>query len=107
MTMIKETIVALADVKEIKVFGTRWTDVHNNTYHACYVSALIGDEWKDIGSVDCTYGYEREYEATALKILKECVTGFNPSEESLWRVADELGVKIDSDCIDVKRKKDM
>jgi hypothetical protein len=109
MSMKLVDTVAMAQVEAIDVEGRLWTDVHGNTFHSVYVSVLAKGEtsYRELGHETFTYGYDSAYEQTAMQIMRECITGFNPTESALWRAADETGLKVNSRKENVKRKKDM
>jgi hypothetical protein len=105
--IIKNT-VDLKEIKRLAVRGYRWHSRSNgNTYHSVVVSALVDNAWVRLGSSHGDYGYERQYEVTAVSVLKECVIGWNPKEKSLHYIADELGLELENDVFDVSTKREM
>ncbi|EOR9074080.1 hypothetical protein FOI42_RS03100 [Escherichia coli] len=107
MAMILTQKVELKIVTSFDIKVNRWTDSHGNTYHSCYVSALIGDRWEDLGHETFTYGYGTQGEYTGLEIIKETVIGFNPKEKVIHQIEKEINKEITVRYYDVKRKKDM
>lgn len=109
MTQHIQNTVNLADVEAIDISGKLWNDVHANTYHSVQVAVLLkgDDKYTDLGFNSYAYGYERQYEDTALKIIRETVTGWNPTEKALHWIEKELQIKIQSRSEYVKRKRDL
>ena len=99
----------LANVASFKIEGNLWTDTHGNTVHSCYVSVLLKGEnaFRELGYETYTYGYDNEYEQTALKIIRAAVEGFEHTDTRLHIIAADLGIHIDSSRQRVARKKDM
>lgn len=124
-----KTIFATVNVKSIEslsLTANRWVDSYGNTYHSCYLSGLVQREisnagfshvndiestWVDLAQETFTYGYDRQYDQTALDLFKECVTGINFEDKDfisyLSSVCKGLNISLSVNVHDVKRKKDL
>ena len=89
------------------VFGKRWFDkVNGNTYHSCEVFV----DNQSIGYIPFTYGYENQYQQTAMDILSQYDSKYKAIEqESPWRYFDRLFGPGETLFLvaDVGRKKDL
>lgn len=118
--------VKLKDIKAVSITAKRWTDSYGNTYHSVYLSALASREisnagfsdtndidldWMDLASESFTYGYDRQYDQTALELFKQVVEGVNLEGKDfiayLSTACRGLSIAFTENVYDVKRKKDL
>lgn len=94
-----------SQIKRIDILGRRWFQrTYGNTYHS--VEIWIDDNL--VHKVPFAYGYDRMYEQTAIDWLAKF--GYLPKEAARWptrRVAEDLGIEIESTAVDVDRKRDL
>lgn len=89
----------------VQIIGKRWFERTNgNTYHS--VDVYVNNE--QVEYVPFKYGYERQYEQTALEILRKHYELPKEMDKyaSLWHLK-ELGISVLNDVTDVPRKKDL
>ncbi len=94
--------------KEISIKGTRWYDSMSNCYHKIYVSALVGDEWKELGGfAEMRAGQENHYLVTGGEWLIQngYMTAHSGYALGDWALREAFN--ITGYAQDVKRKKDM
>jgi hypothetical protein len=95
------------------ISGKRWFQKSaGNTYHSVQVSALVGEDWVNLGGVPFEYGYDEGYTQTGVDWLIE--NGYldkspahgngNPSHYG-WPFRQDNN--IDISVIDVVRKRDL
>lgn len=94
-----------ADFDEISIKGVRWYS--GTTYHVAYISARVGDTWKEIGKTEMHSGFGEHYLVTAGEWL--IANGYLTAPDGYalggWQVREAMGITHYSQ--DVKRKKDM
>lgn len=93
--------------QEIDVQGRRWRDSYGNTYHTVtiYVTKANG-RMSEYVTVDPDYGHGDAYLATAQEVLIGAGV-LPPTRESLWRQAERLGIDLNYEARNVKRKRDL
>lgn len=87
----------------LTIIGRRWFErVNGNTYHS--VEIYLNGEM--IASNPFNYGYDRQFEQTAIELLEKKYRLPLKEHEALWRLKD-YGVNLVSSVTDVQRKKDL
>jgi len=89
----------------ITVVGKRWFQkTYGNTYHSVSVSV----DGVSIGNSGIQYGYDDQYQQTALAMLQEAgVYPDNGEPESLRKFAQDAGDKLECYVSDVARERDL
>lgn len=94
------------NITAFSIKGTRWFQKSfGNTYHKAYVSALIGDEWVELGSTPMQYGGNDQYIVSGMDWLVE--NGFIPAEGYSSHYSFYKENNITTYAQDVKRQKDL
>lgn len=83
----------------VHVDARRWNDTYGNTYHS--VSVYRNGEYA--GCIPFEYGYGDHYPHTAGCILHLK----DPYALGRWAERESLGIRLTTDVIDVKRRKDL
>lgn len=100
------------DIVEIKSESKRWTDSSNKTYHSVIllVKDKEGNEQEFYKPFE--YGYDTQYEITALNLLKRNISNYDQSlndvkVSTLHSACQMSGIKLSCNVENVKRKKDL
>lgn len=136
MKTIHHKNVPVSAIVAINVNAYKWRDQNGNTYHSCYLSALVpfsladeleanhagitrGHVWLDLATESFTYGYGNGPEQTALELFKESVTGEHGNMEKeleilnggrnvyIYSACKLLGIAYSETVQQVNRKKDL
>lgn len=135
MKTIHHKNVPVSAIVAINVNAYKWQDQNGNTYHSCYLSALVpfqladelgadhaltrGHVWLDLATESFTFGYDCQYEETALGLFNEVVTGERGNMENelknlnvgrivyLRTACQFLGIAYSETVQQVNRKKDL
>lgn len=108
--------INIQDIEQVHVTARRWFQKsYGNTYHSVYLSVLLkgSDSYIDLGFEPFRYGYDRQYEQTALDLFYQCVDVPQKQDLESVKVAylqtacQMLGIKYSEDVQDVSRKKDL
>ena len=97
-------------VQAFAITGRRWFQKSGgNTYHTASISALIGDNWVEIGKTEIHYGYGEHYLVTAGDWLiadgwleDAAREGYDVAR---WQIREALN--ISENVVDVPRKRDL
>ena len=88
----------------VDIQAKRWFDgVNGNTYHSVRV-CIDGSE---IGSVPFAYGYERQYEQTALDLINAHFASSLKINDIFHSMYRNKFIKLAVNVHDVKRRKDL
>lgn len=100
-------------ITRFAMHGKRWFQKSaGNTYHSVELTALVGESWVNLGKVDFEYGYDEGYTQTGVDWLID--NGYlektPPHDNGVstiygWRFREANN--IDTDVIDVNRKRDL
>ena len=90
------------DIKTIEIRAKRW--FNSSTYHS--VDVTINHGLKDEISfyIPIQYGYDRQYETSAINAINELLDG---DKIDSFHELRSLNIDVLSSHIDVKRKKDL
>lgn len=94
-------------MKTLVIIAKRWFDkINGNTYH----SVLINVDGKTELYEPFAYGYDRQYEQTAVKLLEKAYLIELKDNTPAWqalKALEESGVIVSINVIDVSRKRDL
>lgn len=108
---VKRTETDPRSVAEIQIVGRRWFQrSYGNTYHTATVKIVLSDGESHTWKSGETYGYDSQYETTALELLD--AHGFMREYDRrkhgpLSLYCRENGIRLDSFAIDVQRERDL
>lgn len=92
----------LKDIKSIDINAKRW--FRQNTYHTVNIVLNYGLKDELELNTPIEYGYDRQYETTAINAINEILG--DDKIDSFYQLR-ELNILVQSSHIDVKRKKDL
>lgn len=108
--------ISIQDIEQVHVIARRWFQKsYGNTYHSVYLSVLLkgSNSYINLKFEPFQYGYDRQYEQTALELFYDCVDVPQRQDLESVKVAylkpvcEMLGIKYSEDVQDVSRKKDL